>query len=52
MRDCSNTIAECAYDTGYDYDFLEDMVIDEVRNGNTYENATEYICGIAYEYDF
>lgn len=52
MKQYAEIIAECAYDTGYDFEFLCEMVSGMVREGNSYDESVSCICGSAYERDF
>ena len=37
---------------GYDYNFLADAVQEGVDDGETYEEAFKYVCGVSYEKDW
>ena len=52
MKDIAIAIMEVALDTGYEYDFLSQMVDEQVAEGETYEDAFRFVSQVAYEFDF
>lgn len=52
MKDISCAILDLADTTGYDYDFLVDMVEELVADGESYEDAFMYVAGVSYEQDW
>lgn len=52
LRDIATDLAVCAEETGYDYDFLAEVVEDEVKDGATYDEAVQDTLNAAYERDF
>ena len=52
IKDVAIAIDELAEATGYDYNFLADAVQEGVDDGETYEEAFKYVCGVSYEKDW
>ena len=51
-KEVATDLATVAADTGYDYDDLCKLYTEKVRDGETLEEAMEYIAGVSYEHDW
>ena len=44
-------IGLCSYDTGFDVDYLQNLIYEQIQDGMSEKQATKYICELAYEGD-
>lgn len=52
FKDVAVDLVKVSNDTGYDYDELCDLYTEKVRDGDSLEEAMEYIAGVSYEHDW
>ena len=52
MKDIATHLQEVSEDTGYDYDYLCERVEDQVRDGDTYNEAVDFVTRVSYEKDW
>ena len=52
MKDIVADVQRITDETHYDFRFLCEMVSESVKDGNTYEEAVEYVAGVSYEKDW
>ena len=52
VKDVSCALLDLAEATGYDYNFLAEVLEEYVADGNSYEEAFEHVACISYEKDW
>lgn len=52
VKEIATALTEVSMDTGYDYDYLANRFNECVEDGQTAEEAFEFVSGVSYEHDW